>query len=106
MTYSPDFEYYFWSVYPKKIGKAQAAKEWDKLAPDDDLKRQIREHIEARKRFDKRWLPNKEGNTFIVDPERFLKHRRFEDEYERVRTAPARAVAMPEAPVLPAWQER
>lgn len=83
--YDQNFELFFWGVYPKKVGKAQAEKEFLKLALTEDQMRELREHIELRKRKDVKWLPNKNGQTFIVDPERFLKHRRFEDDYEVAR---------------------
>lgn len=87
-TYDRNFEFFFWGPYPKKVGKPAAEKEFLKLGFTEDQMRELREHIELRKRTDKKWLPNEKGVTFIVDPERFLKHRRFEDEYERVRAAP------------------
>ena len=103
MKYDQDFEFFMWTPYPKKIGKLEAYKEWQKLKLTDDEKRDLKDHIEQRKRFDKRWLPNREGNVFIPDPCRFLKHRRFEDEYERVKTAPARPKPQEEV-YVPSWK--
>jgi hypothetical protein len=107
-AYDKDFEYFFWSVYPKRVAKPQAEKEFMKLNFTDDQKRELREHIEKRKRRDKKWLPNKQGQTFIVDPERFLKHRRFEDEYESVSVYAAREKASEAEPedMRPTWVQR
>lgn len=106
--YDANFEYYFWTLYPKKVGKAQAEKEWLKLGLTEEEMREMREHLEIRVRCDKRWLPNKEGKTFIVDPERFLKYRRFEDQYEKAaRSIPAQVAAQQKTErQLPAWQQR
>ena len=106
--YDANFEYYFWSLYPKKVGKAAAEREWLKLKLSEDEMREMREHLEIRLRTDRRWLPSKDGKTFIVDPERFLKYRRFEDQYEKAaRSISARVAEQQQAEVrLPAWQER
>lgn len=64
----------FWSVYPKKVGKANAWKEWQKLKPTEELfekiMQSVHEHIERDQDF-------KRG--YIVHPERYLKNRRWED---------------------------
>ncbi len=88
--YDPDFIYFFWNPYPKKVGKDASEKEFLKLKFDLAQKNELRDHIEERKRHDKKWVPNEKGVTFIVDPERFLKHRRFEDDYERVAKTSAK----------------
>lgn len=106
--YDANFEYYFWSLYPKKVGKAAAEREWLKLKLSEDEMREMREHLEIRLRTDRRWLPSKDGKTFIVDPERFLKHRRFEDVYEKAsRSIPARVSEQQEhAREQPPWVQR
>lgn len=64
----------FWSVYPKRVGKANAWKEWQKLKPNEELfakiMQSVQDHIERDREF-------KEG--YIVHPERYLKNRRWED---------------------------
>ena len=54
-TYDKDFEYFFWSVYPKRVGKPAAEKEFLKLKFSEDQMRELRDHIEKRKRRDKEW---------------------------------------------------
>lgn len=87
MGYTVEFEE-FWSIYPKRVGKLQAFREWEKLKLNPTERAVITKHLERRVKDDVKWIPNEKGKTFIVDPERFLKYRRWEDEYERVRTKP------------------
>lgn len=83
--YSKDFEFFFWSWWPKKVGKFNAQKEFDKRKFDAAGLRRLLEHGRERVKTDRKWIPNEQGKTFIMDAERFLKHRRDEDEYEKVR---------------------
>lgn len=62
----------FWEEYGCKKGKIQAQKEWNKLSDDEKAKAIGR--IKAFK-FD-----CKAHNREQVYPERYLKHRRFDDE--------------------------
>jgi hypothetical protein len=78
----------FWYVFPRKENKPQAEKEFLKLKLTEVEVDELIRHIETRKRNDRQWVPNEKGNTFIPYAERFLKHRRFEDEYEKIRSAP------------------
>jgi hypothetical protein len=81
--------------YPIKVGKFEASKEFDKLtkgmsdADVGEFTEELVMHIERRKKEDVKWLPNREGNTFIPHLCRFLKHRRFEDEYQKARRHPS-----------------
>jgi hypothetical protein len=68
----------FWQHYPKKVGKAKALKEWQKLKPSEELTNQIIEHLKARVKTT--WV--KENKRFVVYAERFIRDCRWEDELE------------------------
>lgn len=70
---TPDFDV-FWAMYPKKTGKANAVKVWDRIAPDSVLAAEICSAVETQKT----WRQWREG--FIPDPERWLKGQRWLDE--------------------------
>lgn len=88
---SADFER-FWSVYPRREGKAACAKKWEQKKLDDsaDL---IVAHVEKRAREDKKW---KDG--YIPMPLTFINQERWTDEYETIRVSrpPAPTSASPE----------
>jgi hypothetical protein len=63
-----------WTLYPKKVGKIAAAREWDKIAPTPDVVEDTLAALEAQKQSDQ-WR-----RGYIPDPERWLKHRRWTDE--------------------------
>ena len=69
----------FWSAYDKKVGKANATKEWKKLSPSDDLV----ERIVAQASL----YAKSNDKKYRKDPERWLKARGWEDEIVQ----PARA---------------
>ncbi len=62
----------FWELYPKKVGKQKTKDLWAKIELKDQ--QTIMSDIVARK-HDAKWL-----GGFIKDPERYLKHRQWEDE--------------------------
>jgi hypothetical protein len=80
---SPDiwFEDVFWPAYPKKCRKPEALKELHSLLRSTPKSRhdQLGTDIMAGLR---RYLPLWTDRQFIPDPNRFLKHRRWEDELE------------------------
>jgi hypothetical protein len=78
-THKKTFEL-FWTTYPKKVGKAKALKEWQKLKPTPELVNRIVEHLQ--KRIKTTWV--KENKRFVVHPERFIRDCRWEDELEPV----------------------
>ena len=101
-----EYDYGFervWKSYPRHEGKAEAAREFEKLALSDEEVDELVAHVEKRKREDSQWLPNAKGNTFVPHLCRFLKHRRFEDDYKRIRSASIRA---PEVDARPPWEAR
>ena len=69
----------FWSVYPRKVGKAQAKKAWDKLKLDDDTVKMIAENIALRIKHGEWSDANK---TFIPHASTYLNNARWEDEVE------------------------
>jgi hypothetical protein len=67
----------FWAVYPKKDGKANAAKAWRGLKADEALVDRI--IADVRRRSGSRdW--RKDGGEFIPLPTSYLRGRRWEDE--------------------------
>lgn len=77
--YSEGFER-FWTVYPKKRGKPEAWKAWQKLDPNEHLTGSIIRHLETRVKTDWDWI--KDGGQFIPMPSTFLNQHRFEDEWK------------------------
>lgn len=69
----------FWSVYPRKVGKAQARKSWDKLKLNDDTVMLIAENIALRIKHGEWSDANK---TFIPHASTYLNNARWEDEVE------------------------
>ena len=76
----PDDFVEFWKLYPKRVGKQNALAQWKKLTAEE--KKAVLDDIPRRKR-DRKWI-GEDGKTFIKDPERYLKHRQWEDEIIRV----------------------
>lgn len=72
------FEDCFWSIYPRREGKAACLKKWVAKKLDDKAE-QIRGHLLNRVKDDKKW---KDG--YVPMPLTFLNGDRWEDEYERV----------------------
>lgn len=67
----------FWKLYPKKVGKAQAEKAWNKLKVDEPLFEAMKKAIECQKRS-KQW----KDKQYIPYPATWLNGRRWEDELE------------------------
>ncbi len=67
----------FWQAYPKKQGKQQAQKAWQKINPDESLESVILEALEAQK-LSEQWQKN--NGQFIPMPSTWLNDRRWEDE--------------------------
>lgn len=82
----------FWSAYPKKQAKQDAAKAWKKVSPDDALADRILAALDVRKRSQD-W--QKENGKYIPLPATWLNGRRWEDE-----------VSLPVKRVKQAAQER
>lgn len=68
----------FWGIYPKKVGKQKTKELWNKLKTEDQEK--IMEDIPKRQAGDDKWV-----NGFVKDPERYIKHRQWEDEIIKPR---------------------
>ncbi len=77
-TYSEDF-LQFWTAYPRKVGKGDAWKEYQKvkseLPPIGELVSIVERHAET-----EQWT--KDGGQFIPHPSRWFKQRRWEDEVD------------------------
>jgi len=66
----------FWTLYPRKVDKQDAAKAWKKLNPDEALFQSI---IEGLRKWCKYWDLRKEPE-FIPHPSRWINARRWESE--------------------------
>lgn len=73
----------FWSVYPKKIAKANARKAWNKLKVDGPLYTEIMKGLTLHKKS-RDWI--KDEGQFIPHPATWLNGRRWEDEVEQEPT--------------------
>lgn len=69
----------FWSAYPRKTAKPQAAKAFARIVHSEDLLPQMLAAI-ARQRRSPQWT--KDGGEFIPHPSTWLNGRRWEDETE------------------------
>lgn len=67
----------FWKAYPRKEGKAAAAKAWNDIQPDEALVARMVSAVEAKKRSPE-WT--QENGKFIPHPAKWLSERRWEDE--------------------------
>lgn len=67
----------FWEIYPKKSGRQNAKKAWDKLCPDEELRKTIFEALKKQKKLPQ-W--NKENGQYIPYPAKWLEEKRWEDE--------------------------
>ena len=86
-TLAPDNFNAFWSVYPKKVGKKDALKAWQKLKPDDALTKTIVGGV-RKWQASKQWA--EDGGRFIPHPATFINGERWNDECE-----PAKQVYVP-----------
>jgi len=82
--YPPDFER-LWQLYPRKINKPVALKEFQKLDLSPADVDELANHIAKRVRLDKQWVPDKNGKSFVPYMERFFRYRKWEDEYQQTR---------------------
>lgn len=74
----------FWNLYPKKTGKGDAWKAWQKLKVSDTLSKRIFASIESHAGC-RQW--KNEDGRFIPNPATFLNQRRFDDEVEQSSSA-------------------
>lgn len=78
-SYDADGFAAFWAAYPKKAGKADALKAWNKLAPDVVLQEQMGKALEVQKQS-QQW--RKDGGQYIPMPATWLNGKRWEDEVQ------------------------
>lgn len=67
----------FWQAYPKKVGKGDARKSWQKIKPCDQLQQRMAMSLESQKQS-VQWL--KDGGKFIPNPSTWLNQQRWEDD--------------------------
>lgn len=67
----------FFAAYPRKVGKEQARQVWEKLTPDESLRKRIVGAVHAWARTPE-WQRN--GGQFIPKPARWLREQRWDDE--------------------------
>ena len=78
----------FWSVYPRKQGKDEARKAWNKLKPSDTLVTTILAIIEAFKQTED-W--KKDKGQYVPHPATWLNGKRWEDELPQGTMAESRS---------------
>lgn len=74
--YSPEF-LLFWKAYPKKTGKGEAYRSWNKLKPSKEKAERIVVSVKAHAQS-KDWF--KEDGKYVPLPATFLNQRRYDDE--------------------------
>ena len=67
----------FWSAYPRKVGKGNARKAWDRLKPPDALVDRMLAAITSQAKSSQ-W--RKDGGRFIPHPATWLNQSRWEDD--------------------------
>lgn len=67
----------FWAAYPKKVGKADARKKFEKLVPDESTLSAILSSLEYLKATDQ-W--QRENGKYIPNPSTWLNQKRWQDE--------------------------
>ncbi len=87
--YTLEFETYFWQPYPRKTGKGDAFKAWQKLKPTPEIQEKIRTAI-VNVRGSPDWL--KDGGNFIPHPTTWLNGRRWDNEIRQVSRRPGGVV--------------
>lgn len=75
---SDTFETKFWPAYPRKVGKATAAKAFAKLRPDGDTVKRMLVAL-AQQRTSEQW--QRDGGQFVPHAATWLNGRRWEDEF-------------------------
>jgi hypothetical protein len=81
----------FWEAYPRKVGKQDALRAWNKLAPDDALLAVMLAALERQKSWDE-WTRDK--GRYIPHPATWLNGRRWEDQQpEELGHRPAASTA-------------
>lgn len=86
----------FWSAYPRKEGKSDALRAWERLEPDAALVSQILTALEAH-RLSPQWQDD--GGRYIPHPSTWLNGKRWEDQLEPLRDGKPDAVRAFEAKV-------
>lgn len=69
----------FWTAYPKKKGKGDAEKKWQRIRPSEDLLQKMLDAVAAQK-MSAQW--QKENGDYIPYPGTWLNQKRWEDEVE------------------------
>jgi len=74
--YTADF-LEFWAVYPKKVGKGDAYRKWQKVVKSETKKELVIGSVQKHKNDD-RW--KEDEGKYIPNPATFLHQKRFDDE--------------------------
>lgn len=80
----------FWAAYPRKIGKKDALKAFQKIKPNDDLLQTMLDAV-AKQSKSHDWL--KEGGRFVPHPTTWLRGERWSDDVQQLEKAPQPPVA-------------
>lgn len=80
--YKSEYFQHFWDVYPKKVGKGETWKSWQRIAPTKELARKIYVAVMSYKNTEQ-W--HKDNGQFIPNPATFLNQRRFDDDIRDIK---------------------
>jgi hypothetical protein len=75
----------FWEAYPKKTGKGEAFKAWNKIKPPKPTTEEIIQSVQTHNKTEQ-WR----NKQYIPNPATFLNQRRWEDEVEMAPVKPKR----------------
>jgi hypothetical protein len=86
----------FWSVWPKKVDKAEAKKVWLKLKPSEELTATIIAAVQQQK-LTEQW--SKANGKYIPGPAKWLRRKKWDDEVADPNTGGADDSQTPPPPV-------
>lgn len=72
----------FWQMYPRKLSKTKTERVWKKLAPNDELQKQIIETVKSAV-TSAEW--ERENGRYIPAPYRWLENQGWENTYTQVK---------------------
>ena len=101
---NPDWFERFWVEYPRKEDKQDAIKEWNSLNPDEALAQSILGGLRNHKDSNDQW--RRDGQKYIPYACRFLKKRRWEDEFSQTPSGVISEVTARNIEIGQRWLEK
>ena len=69
---------FFWELYPRKVGKGDAKKKWDKIKPNSELFDKIINAVKENINHNSQW--KRDNGQFIPHPATWLNQGRWDDD--------------------------